>query len=268
MKKRMLMRAEARIEDTLGEEESERALVRLAAELDIIVDRLSSAISPDEPDALAELALDHLPLERAHEVNQELAGEVVVLVQHAACEQRFALDLEHLAVDAAGTDARCDRPLDWHEDVREGQAALVGLLGLCARPDYLGVDEGERIVMCVAPGQAGMHDEYLRGITDLDGCDAKAIVCVHGIHKIAIERTYLVGDLGDLASVLAQTGIWPHHDRSDCHAALPYHSAGGHVQGTTWLPGQAAPPSRRHGLREGARLTKEEAWDTRQMTIA
>src|SRR5262245_43265215 len=47
---------------------------------------------------LLQLLLDHLPLERTDEVDQQLAGQVVVLVQQAAREQAFALELERVAV--------------------------------------------------------------------------------------------------------------------------------------------------------------------------
>src|ERR1051326_6953081 len=61
---------------------------------------------------LLQLLLDHLALERADEVDQQLAGQVIVLVQHAAGEQRLALDLEHRAVEAGRAELAAHRALD------------------------------------------------------------------------------------------------------------------------------------------------------------
>src|SRR5262249_41230813 len=66
-----------------------------------------------------QLFLDHLPLQRAHEIDEQLAGKVIVLVEKAAREQGLAPDLERLAVDAQRADLRTHRPLDLDVDLRE-----------------------------------------------------------------------------------------------------------------------------------------------------
>src|SRR4051812_20229401 len=61
-----------------------------------------------------ELALDHLALERAHVVDEQLVDEVVVFVLHGARVEVGALSDEGLAVEVDRAHPRRERALDRH----------------------------------------------------------------------------------------------------------------------------------------------------------
>src|SRR5688500_8657563 len=141
----------------------------------------TASMSADVRVRLLQLALDHLALQRPDEVDEQLAAQVVELVEQAAREQPLALDFELLAVDAEGADPGLHRALDLDEDVGEGEAALIGELGLLAGPDLLGVDEGDRRVVLVPTCEPGLDEEHSGRVADLDGRDPESVLVVHGV---------------------------------------------------------------------------------------
>src|SRR5581483_5227490 len=90
-----------------------------------------------------ELALDHLPLDRPDEIDQQPIVEVIVLVLHGARVQALALGDELVAVEADGAHAGLERAFDRHVDSGKRQAALVGGLLLVGEPLDLRVDEDD-----------------------------------------------------------------------------------------------------------------------------
>ena len=116
---------------------------------------------------LDHLLLDHLALERPDEVDQQFAGQVIVLVQQTAREQAFALSFENYAVDAHGANPRFERPFDLDVDLGKRQAAFFGVLQLVAGPDDFGIDEGNRRLGLGLAGEFGLDDEYATRVADL-----------------------------------------------------------------------------------------------------
>lgn len=168
---------------------------------------------------LLQLLLDHLALERADEVDEQLAGQVVVLVEHAAREQRRALDLEQRAVEAHRADLAAHRPLDLDVDLGERQAAFLAVLLLVGGLDHLRIDEGERRIGLGPAGEPGLYDEHPPRIAQLERGDAEAVLGVHRVHEILVERTDRRIDGGDRYGGLPEPLVRPDHNGAHRHGA-------------------------------------------------
>jgi hypothetical protein len=194
--------------------------------------------------ALLQLLLDLALLERADEVDHQLAGQVVELVLHAAAEQTLPLGLEHLPVDPHRAQPRLPRALDRDVDAGEGQAALLPLLLVGRDRDDLRVDEGDRVAP-ISSGDLGVDQEHAERLADLHRGDADSVVRVHGVGQVAVERADLVRDLRNRARLLAQARIRPDDDGANCHGGLTLRSGSGAVkQGYQMLTAQLDPRSR------------------------
>src|SRR5574341_1339255 len=137
---------------------------------------------------LPDFTLDEVALERADVADEELAVQVVGLMQEGSGQQLFAGALEGFSVDVLGAHGDAVGARHLLAELGQAEAAFVGAL-VAFLVDDLGIDEHDLLRRIFLEGD--IYDGNAFGDTDLWRSQAEAVSGVHGFEHVLDELAQL-----------------------------------------------------------------------------